>query len=491
MTTTSTTSSSTATPASTPSAASSITTALGAGSGIDTAALVQQLVDAQFANKNAALTKKDDALTAELSSLSQLKSAVSGFSTALNTLSKGGTLTTQPTSSNTNILKASALPGASLSGLNATVEVRQIASSQVATSATPFADKSVPLGTGKLTLSFGTAVTDGNGAMTDFTARGTPIDITIDSTNNTLDGIAAAINAKNAGVTASVLSDADGSRLVLKGATGSGQAFTLTATEDAGHEGLAALNIGKGATGTTLTSSAADAIVAVDGVAVRWSTNSVKGLIPGVQLDLVSAQVGTKVNIGSTPPTAGLQQAVTDFVDTYNQLYAMLKDATDATSGPLRSDTATKTLMRQLQQLTVSSLVPGGAAGDPSTLSGVGVSTNRDGTLSLDSNKLAAQLIDHPDAVEAMFRTGAGLPAALGKIATAAADTSYGLGASEKLYTAQQKQVAEDKAQALADADTMKTRMTQQFATMESRVSAYKSTQTFLQQQIDAWNGKN
>ncbi|MFX8016042.1 hypothetical protein ABTK76_19245, partial [Acinetobacter baumannii] len=92
-----------------------------------------------------------------------------------------------------------------------------------------------------------------NGAITGFTAGSTAaVNITIDSSNNSLQGIAKAINAANAGVTATVLTDSSGARLSLKGKTGEAQAFTLTATEDASAPGLAQLNVGVGATGTTI-----------------------------------------------------------------------------------------------------------------------------------------------------------------------------------------------------------------------------------------------
>ncbi|MGK3853791.1 flagellar filament capping protein FliD, partial [Enterococcus faecium] len=80
------------------------------------------------------------------------------------------------------------------------------------------------------------------------------------------------------------------------------QAFTLTATEDASAPGLAALNIGVGATGTTIGSAAQDAVVAVDGVPLKRSTNSISDLVPGVKLDLVSAKPGTIVSLGASTP---------------------------------------------------------------------------------------------------------------------------------------------------------------------------------------------
>lgn len=468
----------------------SITSTLGAGSGIDIKSLVDQLVSAQYENKNEALTAKSDALTAQISSVSQIKSAITAFDSALKALIKDGSLQTQPNSSNTGIVRATAIVGQTIDQLSGTVEVRQLASAQVA-SAAAVADKSAAIGTGKLTLTFGTA-TVADGAMTGFTAgSGTPIDINITAANSSLQGIADAINAKKAGVTASILTDGDGSRLVLKGATGAAQAFTLTATEDSGAPGLAALNIGMGAAGTMIGATAQDAIVAVDGVSLKRPTNSIDDLIPGVKLDLVSAVPGTKVSLGTVAPTAELGQAVGDFVDAYNQLYTMLQTATDSVSGPLKTDSAAKALMRSLSQLTVTDMTPGAANSEPHTLAALGVATNRDGSLKIDSAKLTKALAEHPAAVESMFKDGAGVSAALAAIATTAASSTYGLGASEDRYEKAQAQVAEDQTAALAAADDTRTRMTRQFASMDAIVASYKSTQTFLQQQVDAWNNSN
>ena len=474
-------------------AVESITKTLGGGSGIDTTALVQQLVDAQFENRNAALKKREETLTAQISAATLHKSNITTFATALSTLSRSGNLATQPTSSNTAILNVSRIAGANLSALSAQVEIRQLAAAQSA-SATPVADKTAAVGRGTLTLTFGTAAVD-NGAMTGFTAgSGTPVDIVIGESSSSLEGIAAAINAANAGVIASILTDAAGSRLVVKGGTGEARAFTLTAAETAGHEGLAALNIGIGATGTTIGSAAADAIVAIDGVALRRESNSISDLVPGVKLDLASAQPGTVVNIGKTLPTNSLMQAVQDFVETYNEVYTALRTDLDPVTGALRQDIAAKNLKRQLQQLTLNPLTSG-SSDVPTTLAQIGVKTNRDGTLALDSAVLTKALVNHPGQIEKMFAqpagsgtTNNGLSAVLDSISAAAASTVRGLGASEINYTKAKIDVVDDKTEAVRKSEALRTRMTRQFASMDARVAAYKSTQTFLEGQIDAWN---
>jgi flagellar hook-associated protein 2 len=466
----------------------SIAKTLGSGSGIDISALVTGLVDAQFAAKTATLNKRNETLTAQISKAGELKNAISGFDSALKSLIKTGALATAPVSSNAGIIKTSALTTSAVSGLPAQLEVRQLAQAQVA-SAAPVADRTAAIGTGKLTLTFGAATVDSGGAMTAFAAgAGTPIEIDITAADSSLNGIASAINARNAGVTASILTDAQGARLVLKSATGASQAFTLTATEDAGAPGLAALNIGVGATGTTIGTAAQSAIVAVDGVALQRSSNSILDLVPGVRLDLVSASVGTRVTISAEAPSAALGQAVNDVVETYNELLAMLKTATDPVTGDLKGDPAAKSLLASLSKLTTRELVAGLPDTEPSTLSELGVATNRDGTLRLDASRLATAIAGHSGAVEAMFRSGTGLSAALSAISTAASSTKFGLGASVQRYTAARSDLAEQQEKALTAADSMRTRMTRQFAGMDAAVSAYKSTQSFLENQVAAWN---
>ena len=471
-------------------AVESIAKTLGTGSGIDITSLVTSLVEAQFAAKTATLTRREETLTAQVSAAASLKNGITGFDTALKTLIATGSLAAQASSSNTGVVRATALSGANVTGLNTSIEVRQLASAQTA-SAAPIADKTAPIGTGKLTLTFGTATVIGDD-MTGFVpGNGTPLDIDIVAGKSNLEGIRDAINAKNAGVTASILTDADGSRLVIKGGTGGSQAFTLTATEDAGAEGLAALDIGVGASGTSIGATAQDAIVAVDGIAVRRLSNSILDLVPGVKLDLVSASVGTRVSLGAQTSTTALNQAVTDVVDTYNELLASLKTATDPVAGPLRADPAAKAMLRSLGSLTTSKLTDGDASQVPTTLAAIGVATNRDGTLRVDTARLTKSLADHSGSVEAMFGAGKGLSAALSSISLAASSTAYGLGASETRYTRAQTVLTDDKLKVTTSTEALRTRMTRQFAGMDAIVASYKSTQTFLENQIDAWTSND
>lgn len=474
----------------------SIATTLGAGSGIDIASLVTQLVDAQSKNKSDTLTAKSDKLTAQISAASTLKSGLSSFSTALTSLVNGGTLASTATSSDGSIATAKALPGAHLDNkVSTSLKVRGLAAAQVANTVAYTASPATVVGKGTMTFTLGTATVSG-GAMTGFTAgSGTPVTVTIDDTNSTLQGIADAINAAGAGVTASIVSDSGGARLALKGATGAASAFTVDVVEDGSAPGLAAFAVGAGKSGTTIAQSSADADLEVDGIAVKRASNSITDLVTGMQIDLQSVNAGKTITLGSSAATDNLKGAVNDFVATFNELKKQLNTETNAQTGSLHGDSGAQAMVRALSSLMTTTLIPA-SGGGPRTLAELGVGTNLDGTLSVNASQLAAAITKYPGQVEKIFSGGAGasdngLSAALKSISDAVTSTSTGLGASEQRYTALKSTIADQQTKVTSDADAMRTRLTKQFASMDARVNAYKATQTFLKNQVAAWNSSN
>ncbi|ONF96801.1 flagellar filament capping protein FliD [Sphingomonas jeddahensis] len=470
----------------TKSAASALLTSLNTGSGVDTNTLVTSLVEAQFAAKTAALTARSDKLTAQISGVSTLKSAITDFTAALETLVKGGTLQSQPTSSNNSVFTATPISGAKLTGMTASISVERLATAQAAVS-TAVASKSAPLGSGVFTLTVGTKNADGTVAGT-----GEPIQIEIQ--DGTLTSVAAAINAKKAGVTASVVTDADGTAyLSLKGETGAAKAFTLEASAESSAE-LKTFNVGSGTGGMTITGTATNARLTVDGITVERGSNAISDLVDGVKLDLVGTST-TPVSLSTSTPTTALTNAVEDFVFTYNQVLTELQKQTDPITGDLRGDSGAQNMLRSLKGLSMRDLLPGSAPGTPKTLAEIGVLTNRDGTLSVNSDTLSKAIASNPGALEAMFSNsndGSGVLSAMNSIKLNATSTLYGLGASTKRYTEAQGDLTDQQDKLTLQQEKMTTRLTQQFASMNARVAAYKSTQTFMENQIKAWtNGDN
>ena len=370
---------------------SSIGYQLGIGSGLDIKSLVDGLANAQRAPKEALIDKRAALNTARISALADVSGAIDNFATALSGLIAGGTLSTQPTVSEPSLVAAKALPGARIGGLASELEVVQLAKAQTLESGR-LAARSDAVGQGVVTLT---------------TAAG-GFDIVIGAGNDSLDGLANAINAANRGVTASIVTDAGGARLVLKGGTGAAAAFTLS-VPDGTATGLERFAFGPGVTGGMNQAQAAqDAIVRLDGVEVNRTSNSFTDLIPGVQIDLKKALPGTLVSLGASRPKAEIEQGLGDFVSAFNEVAKLLKDATKpgvgADGGPLQGDVGVRALQRQLGAMASQALTVAGAG--PHSLAEIGVRTNRDGTLSLDSFRLQAALSEFPDAVEALFNPG-------------------------------------------------------------------------------------
>lgn len=535
----------------------SIAATLGIGSGIDTQALVEQLTAAVRDPKEAALKKREETNAAQISTLGQASSAIDSFADALSSLISGGTLFTQPNVSDTSLMTAVALPGTRFQDFSAQMQVDQLAQTQTIVSA-PLTDSAAAVGQGDLTLT---------------TSKGSFV-VTIDSTNDSLAGLADAINSKNAGVTASILTESGNARLVIKSnATGAAEAFTLSVPAGTAS-GLERFAYGAGVTGgMTLAQTAQDAIVHLDGVEVKRASNTITDLLPGMQIDLKKAAPGTNISIGLTRPTESIKQAVNDFVSAYNELHKVLADATApatagaGTGGVLRGDLGIAEMQRQLSRLTTTVI---NSSGGPSTLAEIGVKTNRDGTLSVDTTQLDAILESDPQGVEALFNptqyssdplvtvwnqmgkakpgtytltnlvpangsTGAtgeingvsGISSGtrlvatassgavglvvevLGPVSSATVTVDSGLGGalqairdalrakSGPLETSQER--LEQQAETIADdREEMERRvqvyhdqLVNSFSAMDRRVSAFKATQSYLDQQIKIWTANN
>jgi flagellar hook-associated protein 2 len=487
------------------SAANSILTSLGSGSGVDTDTLVTQLVDAQFAAKRAQITAKTDKLTAQISDAATLKNFVNDFAKAVNTLVTGGSLATQPNVSDPKVAGATAISGTAMNATaSSTINVTSLATAQSATS-TKFpsttstasdgstltvAGASTTFDPGTLTIKIGKL--DSAGALTpnkDSDGNDVSVSISVASPNNKLSDIAAAINAKNSGVTASVITDADGGAfLSLKGQTGTSSAFTVSGD----NASLSKLDVGAGASsGTAMTGGtvAANAKLSVDGVPVERPSNEISDLVPGVKLTL--AGTGS-MTLSGTRPDAALTNGVKDFVETFNQLLTEVKQQTNAVDGSLRADPAAKQLLRSLQGFASKTLLPDAAPGTPSTLAGIGVTTDKTtGQLTVDEAALTKAMKDSPDAIQAMFNSNSfgatGINAAMQSLKLSSGSTLYGLGATDLKLRKAQDELTKESAKIDDQATRFSTRLTQQYASMNSRVSAYKQTQSFMKQQIDGW----
>ncbi|MEP6786117.1 MAG: flagellar filament capping protein FliD [Sphingomonadales bacterium] len=443
----------------------SIVNSLGYGSGIDVSALVTKLAAASRDPKVARFDTRATAVQTSISAVGQARSDLEGFTTSLATLVAGGSLQSQPSVSDSSIVDAKAQVGARMSSFSGEIEVTQLARGQTLASGYVTAAGD-PVGQGTMTLTVGS----------------TPYTITIGSSNDSLTGLAAAINGAGAGVTANVVTDSSGSRLVLKGPTGTPSAFTLSSS-DAGltnftHPGA-----------MTLVQAAQNATVKVDGLTYSRPSNSIGDIIPGVTLTLKKVAVGSPVSVSTTRAGDALKTTMADFVSVYNEL----KGHIDAAQTATRNDQALASLERQLGQLLSKSVT----SEAPSSLSAIGIKTNRDGTIAFDSVAFDRAYAANPDAVEAIFSptrdtthtaaTDPGISGALAALKSAVTATDGPLTSLSTRLTKEASAIAKDREKMEARETAYKARLDKQFGGLDASVGTLKATQSYLDQQIKIW----
>jgi flagellar hook-associated protein 2 len=480
---------------SSPSATQSLVTALGAGSGVDMAALAENLAKAQFAPKLDRLTAKSDTLTAQISSASNIKSMLLAFTTSLGSAVRTGSLSPQPQIANATVATGS-LTGTRTPTGSYSLEVTTLAKGQTLASA-PYAAATDTVGAGTLTFRFGTVA----GATLDVDQAHAQVDITV-AAGATLNDVANAINAKKSGITAYVAQTSAGAQLVFKGPEGAANGFQIEAKdapkdpevpEDPTSPSLSKLAWTPASTTGQLAATAGNASFSIDGIARTSNSNTVSEAIPGVTLKLTGSNPGAPTNVSFTDTSAALSSTMTDLTSALNEVVGALNTATDPNTGDLRSDSGARALKSAFSRLAGTTVMPN-ATGAAKTLADLGLSTQRDGTFVLDANRLKATLARDPEGVAAMFTTGLhGIYATMDKLNRSASTASDpgSLGGSISRFTKQLSQVKKDQTSVAAKQETLRANMTARYAASDSRISASKSTLSFLQNQIAAWNNSD
>jgi flagellar hook-associated protein 2 len=313
---------------------------------------------------------------ARFSGLGQLQSALSVFQDLAESLAGTG-LSTRGSSSAAGVLGVTTDATAAVGSHQ--VKVSQLAQQQILIS--PEAQGAdTRLGTGSpAVIRIGT----GDNSKT----------ITIDSRNNTLQGIADAL--KEAGVDASLVRSSTGTALQLRSASGEANKLNISVAGDAAIRNLFS--------GATQTQAAQDAILTVDGKTIKSADNNVEAAIKGVTLKLADEGDAT---VTIARDNSQIAKNVEAFVKGFNAL----QDRLDALGkGALRGNPALGQVRNQLDQLVRS------AGGSTEALANAGLSIDTNGRLKLDSGILNAAINANPDAVTKVFTNeGRGLADALG-----------------------------------------------------------------------------
>lgn len=379
-------------------------TSTGLGSGLDINSLVTKLVEAEKAPATTRLDKREAAIQAKVSALGTFKSSLSSLRDSLKSLKNLGVFrNATASSSDASALTATAAANADVG--NYAVEIKKLAKTHALATAATFASANDVVGTGTLTIKFGTDPT--GSAFQQNPDKGT-LTLNIGSGNNTLTGIRDAINGANSGVTATIVAVNDGKdyRLVLTSKDG-GLKNALQ-IEASSTDGLSALNYNAASANMTETQAAQDAEIVINGLTVNSSGNTLTGALKGVTLNLLQAQIGKTVNLSIGRNNDDAVKAVNDFVTAYNGVLSVEHDTAgyDATAkqgGVLLGDPTVRGSVSQLRSL-VGGVVQG-LTGSVRSLVDIGLSTQRDGSVSLDSAKLSKALAADREGVSALFAT--------------------------------------------------------------------------------------
>ena len=365
---------------------------LGVGSGLDAESIVTKLVALEKQPADV-LTTKNTKLQTQVSTWGKIQSNFSALQDAAGKLmdSNFWSATTAKSSDDTAV---SVTTGSAAAAGSYAVSVTQLAAAQsVASSA--FATNASTVGEGTLRIELGKYNTDNSVAPPAVTfaakAAATAVDIAIGPGDNTLEKIRDRINTANAGVSASIVTDASGARLVMRGQNGEENAFRVLVTESGSAPGLSALAYSAATGGTstmTRTQSAQNAQATINGLSVSSASNTMSNVVEGVTIKLNKVTTApATVNVDLD--TASITKGVNEFISSYNSAVSTIRvqtlyDEASKTAGPLQGNATARGLLSQLRNLIGSNT---GASSAFSRLSDVGIDINKDGTLAMKSTK--------------------------------------------------------------------------------------------------------
>lgn len=435
----------------------SSTSLSGVGSGLDTTSLIQGLIAADSGPLNALQTKQTSTQSA-VSTLSDISTALGSLQSAVTALSTASGVGSYSGTSSSSAIAISA-SGTALPG-SYSMTVSQLAKEQ-RTYSNPFASPSTALNqSGTLGLQIGSATASLNIQSTD-----------------TLDQIASKINGAGVRASASVFFDGTQYRLQVRGLdTGKANAVVMTQT---------GFDLGLNVAANTV-QKAQDSIVNIDGFNVERSTNQVVGAIQGVTLAL-SATTTAPANVTIATDATGLEGKIQSVVSAYNTLLGKINTAagygtTPASNSVLASDSTLRSISNKLSN-TLETVV---GNGQYNTLSAVGLSLQKDGTLSLDNSKLETALSSDPSAVTALFAGGTNSTGVMSALSTAI--TSYNQTGTGLLV--QHQQTLQDRIKDYTDRITSEqARLTQEQTSLQTQFTAMDTSVTANNADLNALLG--
>ncbi|WP_165854912.1 flagellar filament capping protein FliD [Marinobacter sp. JSM 1782161] len=367
---------------------------LGIGSGVLNSDLVDQLVAAEKEPVTNRLDSKQQKAETLISAYGTLRSAITELRLPMRQLSAADNLKSfSASSSNEDV--AVTVDSTEASRGSYTVQVDSLAQAQSLASGT-FEDRdATPVGTGTLSISVG-----GETKLID-----------IDSSNNTLQGIADEINDSGLAVSAGVIDTGDGYRLVMSSdETGTDNAIRIGVNDSDGNNtdaaGLSQFVFNDTAQNLTETVEAKDAVVQVNGISITRSSNTIDNVIDGLTFEVKAEGVTSTVKVEQD--TGAVTDRVASFVEKFNALQDTISglagyNSETQTAGVLSGDSTVRGIQNGLRNM-LTRIVPGLEDSAVRTLADVGITTDYEtGKLEFDQEKFVEQLEANPDDVTALF----------------------------------------------------------------------------------------
>ncbi len=437
---------------------------LGVGSGLDLDNLVQQLLAAERQPVEQRLVRNEARAQSQLSALGSISGSLSALRDQVNAMLQPGALAPRTAvSQDPEVFTANATAQARSGSFE--IEVVSLASSE-RTGSQAFSSADTEIGIGSLEVSLGDQA----------------FSVEIDSSANRLSDIRDAINAAvdNPGITATILNEDSGSRLILT-SDESGAANTILVSASGGDGGLESLE------SQTQLRAASDAVIRLDTFTISSSNNRIGGAVEGLTIDLVEARPGETFSLTVTGDRDQTGDQLQRLVDRINGVRSSISRVTafnpeTGDAAPLLGDSAVRILDSSISQIISRQGIGPGAGFD--SLPALGVRTNDDGSLEIDQTRLNQVLDQDPRAVEQALSGEQGvLQSLLGFLDSAVADD--GLislrqdGLRSRLDGIDQQRRDLDRRM-----ERVEQRFVSQFSALDSLVARLTQTSDFLQQQL-------
>ena len=442
----------------TPSA-NTLITSTGIGSGLNIGAIVSALTTSFGAAQTAQLTNQQSSLDSQVSAYGTFTSALDTLKLALPPLEDASQLAGFAATVADKTIATATTTSDAVAG-QYSLQVNNLATSATLTSMPVVAGSAAAVGTGTLTIAVG----------------GASMAISIDSTDSSLAGIAAAINSasNNPGVTASIITSTAGSRLVLAG-TATGAANAITVTPSGGDGGLSSLAF-------TQTRAAQDASFSINGFAATSASNVVSSAITGVTLNLQQASAAnTPTTLTISPDTSSAQASIDKFVTALNGVLSSIQtltgfDPSTNTAGPLNGNATLEAFQNQLQSI-LGKMTNGSGV---KSLTDLGITAGTNGSYATDDTKLGNALSSGLASIGNLLGGSNGIATQISNLVDGYTKPGGLLDTINQGLETGLSNVSKQQAALTAQLSAYSATLTAEYNAMDKAVALLKQTQTYL-----------